>query len=1092
MRIMAPVDSTPARAGGSSFELICTLKANDLIPVHKYKSRTTGLTVAIAEVEGPVVNGFFCLCTEAHDDDGLPHTLEHLIFLGSEKYPYKGTLDLLANRCLGSGTNAWTDTDHTCYTMITAGSDGFLTLMPIYLDHILYPTLTGERGPFKRPWQSPVPPLEGSCDVLVEFPNDDEDNGMVCVAWRGPSAVKELYKASFLLEKFWNNPANTDSFQDSGFATEVHHITGEGEDAGVVYCEMQGRENTLESLVILEMNRHLYPGHCGYKSQTGGILKNLRESTNNKKVRYRFIKNFSEKKILEVTLKLYLSNALSFLVRIKFSLMEEDIQMCACSLLLKYLTDTSVSPLRKSFVETSDPYASEVGYSLIENSECALYLTFENVPLVKLSDVKLRLNQVLLDVVENEDGLDLERLHNVIQRHILEAMSHMERDPHLSVAFMLVGDCLYGSTKEDLDHRLNQVSDMRLLLSEPKEFWLGLLKRYLVTAPSVVVRGVPSKRKKEELEEEEKKRVEEQRKTLGPDGLSEKEKQLIAATEENEKPPPESLLRGIPIPSMSSIQFHPVARYTSESKVQHSAADLSKLPFRFHLDDVHTNFVYIFVLLDTSGIKPEMRLYLPLLLEMLLESPMEFTAGQGGKWAKGAVDIGDGKILVGHEEVVARLEAETVSVATHLGIEKMARFSCGPFSHTAGLSLQVEPSKYSRGVEWARDILLATKPNAERLRTIAAKMVNDVAQARRKGDKLASALIRGACYSRDSNFHASGLMRQHKFLLQLLTRLNRSASNEHSSDPSTSPLKFATREEAETAVLAELEAVREALICPSRLAVHLAAHVNALSDLGVNIIEPWTKFMNVESPCIEKKLKVTPDWTLMHEWVRGGNPDVTCPGYVLGLGSVESGFFNQCTHSINDYSHPDLPALLLFIQYLTQLEGPMWRQIRGLGLAYSYSIGPRPNEGLLYLTLYRATNVIAAYREAKAIVEAQLMDNATWEEALLESARSSLIFEVIEKEKTIRDVVSNSVESYFKGVGQDYIGRILRLIPKVTVDDLKRVGRTFVSPLFDPKLSVASIVCHSSKVEEISMGFKEMGRTLTVIPSLEKSFLSDW
>lgn len=34
------------------------------------------------------------------------------------------------------------DTDHTCYTMTTAGSEGFLTLIPIYLDHILYPTLT--------------------------------------------------------------------------------------------------------------------------------------------------------------------------------------------------------------------------------------------------------------------------------------------------------------------------------------------------------------------------------------------------------------------------------------------------------------------------------------------------------------------------------------------------------------------------------------------------------------------------------------------------------------------------------------------------------------------------------------------------------------------------------------------------------------------------------------------------------------------------------------------------------------------------------------------------------------------------------------
>ena len=115
----------------SNFELLADLKANNKIPVVKYKSIRTGLTVTVAQVDGPVVNGYFCLATEAHDDDGLPHTLEHLIFLGSEQYPYKGVLDLLANRCLSSGTNAWTDTDHTCYTVYTAGSSGFLNILPI-------------------------------------------------------------------------------------------------------------------------------------------------------------------------------------------------------------------------------------------------------------------------------------------------------------------------------------------------------------------------------------------------------------------------------------------------------------------------------------------------------------------------------------------------------------------------------------------------------------------------------------------------------------------------------------------------------------------------------------------------------------------------------------------------------------------------------------------------------------------------------------------------------------------------------------------------------------------------------------------------
>lgn len=47
---------------------------------------------------------------------------------------------------------------------------------------------------------------------------------------------------------------------------------------------MQGRENTAESRIHLEMARKIYPGLCGYSSETGGIMKNLRESTTNEKV----------------------------------------------------------------------------------------------------------------------------------------------------------------------------------------------------------------------------------------------------------------------------------------------------------------------------------------------------------------------------------------------------------------------------------------------------------------------------------------------------------------------------------------------------------------------------------------------------------------------------------------------------------------------------------------------------------------------------------------------------------------------------------------------------------------------------------------
>lgn len=63
---------------------------------------------------------------------------------------------------------------------------------------------------------------------------------------------------------------------------------------------MQAKENSGETRVLVELLRAMYPGKCGYKSNTGGVLKNLRESTDNTKVGYTAER---KKKILSVNKK---------------------------------------------------------------------------------------------------------------------------------------------------------------------------------------------------------------------------------------------------------------------------------------------------------------------------------------------------------------------------------------------------------------------------------------------------------------------------------------------------------------------------------------------------------------------------------------------------------------------------------------------------------------------------------------------------------------------------------------------------------------------------------------------------------------------
>ena len=53
--------------------------------------------------------------------------------------------DIYAECCRHDQTIYFCAQDHTCYTVDTAGAEGFLRLLPVYLDHVLFPTLKARR-----------------------------------------------------------------------------------------------------------------------------------------------------------------------------------------------------------------------------------------------------------------------------------------------------------------------------------------------------------------------------------------------------------------------------------------------------------------------------------------------------------------------------------------------------------------------------------------------------------------------------------------------------------------------------------------------------------------------------------------------------------------------------------------------------------------------------------------------------------------------------------------------------------------------------------------------------------------------------------
>ncbi|KAJ8875102.1 hypothetical protein PR048_022993 [Dryococelus australis] len=85
-----------------------------------------------------------------------------------------------------------------------------------------------------------------------------------------------------------------------------------------------------------------------------------------------------------------------------------------------------------------------------------------------------------------------------------------------------------------MDHRLNPVEDLRRMEEEPEEFWLQLMRTYLVDAPRVTVRGRPSMKEQLDMTENERRRVGQQRQRLGEQGLRTQAELLQQAMNQNE------------------------------------------------------------------------------------------------------------------------------------------------------------------------------------------------------------------------------------------------------------------------------------------------------------------------------------------------------------------------------------------------------------------------------------------------------------------------------------------------------------------------------------------------------------------------------
>ena len=92
----------------------------------------------------------------------------------------------------------------------------------------------------------------------------------------------------------------------------------------------------------------------------------------------------------------------------------------------------------------------QVSHSILENGISAVYLSFYNVPFPKIDLVKDKLLDLLKRLADGSERIDMDRMQTLIHKHRQETLMPLETNPHDALAFMLIGDMLYGHTKEDV------------------------------------------------------------------------------------------------------------------------------------------------------------------------------------------------------------------------------------------------------------------------------------------------------------------------------------------------------------------------------------------------------------------------------------------------------------------------------------------------------------------------------------------------------------------------------------------------------------------------------------------------------------------
>ncbi|KND91781.1 Uncharacterized protein TOPH_03509 [Tolypocladium ophioglossoides CBS 100239] len=939
--------------------------------ITQYVSDRSGMQVVVADRQGPKINGYFTLATEIFDDSGAPHTLEHLIFMGSKSYQYKGLLDKLSSRAY-SGTNAWTANDHTAYTLETAGWDGFAQVLPVYLEHIILPTIT-----------------------------------------------------------------------DDAIATEVWHIDGEGNDAGVIYSEMQAVQFRSAEIMDLKARRLIYPEDVGFRYETGGMTDALRVLTPER------IRQFHRDMYQPRNLCLVIvgetdhENLLHILNEFEDSIKddipsletafqrpwidssqppgmketivttaefpEEDesvgeilvgffgpncvdlIATSALNVLLTYLCGSSVSILENVLVEREE-LASSITHWWESRPNSVIWLQPTGVATEKLEFVEKRLFELLKEVASSP--LDMEYMKECIRREKRQVKFHAETSESF-YATNIITDYLFGNRDGSTLKDLESLSD-------------GLTRNGATRI---------TKRKEE----------------LGTEGLEKLAKRLEDAKKKNDEPIPAEVIDRWTVPGTESIHFiesdtarsgrgRAVGVGNGSAQKLIDAAPDSKLPLFIQFEDVPTNFVHITIHVGTSEVPVELKPLMPIFSDNFFNTHI----------------MRDGK-LVNFEQVVMELERDSIGYG--IGSSRSLGDPDGFM-----IQFQVEPDKYAAAVNWLRTMMFDSVFDPQRLKAAVTKALADIPEGKRDGRGMASE-VDAAIHMDKSSLAVAKRVLVRAVYLKRLKKLLKSGPDK---------------------VVAWFNTIRSSLFTFQNMRLLVTANLKSLSDP----ITAWDPLSETLKPQ-EEMVPIPKLASLLND--EGRNPG-SVGVVIIPMTTLDSSYSVSSAPSITSLSDPRFPAIMVSIGYLEAVEGPLWNAVRGAGYADGSYFSRSVDSGILSYRIYRSPDAYKAITASHDAIRKIAEGGVDIDRHLLEGTMSQIVVMFADEQSTMPSAAQqNFVQGVVRGLPKDWNKEILRRVRAVTVDEMKAVMKEMILPCFEPGKSNVVVTCAKLMAEGMETAFKGMG-----------------